>query len=491
MDKIASLPQPIAEFEELKRIFLDVLRIANSILNYLEIHSSDLTDLSELKCLIDSAENYQFIDFGIQLEKIKVKYLEANFIQAYEEIESRSNVDISCLRDLCDKYTTIPSTGNEVMSDIYTRVTRIIQEFTEWNFSVQWILSEDFHLANKKISLESLELLANIKETNLEFRNLNLEPHYSRLSVLVKEAHDWNKEKQDFLSGHQFGQIPRSYSFIEGLISRGKRLRCAVNTERLEAIYLNVRMWAIRFNSAFAVDFYTAFEAVCPRPSSKKTDSKSHHQKLLRIAALRSETSLNHSVPHKQFKNCPLSLIEDRCRVLLQEEICFVNGLRRANSDKRHFLANLTPEVVQQNQPHSYKFCFCSKVQNCFVIQCRVCWDWFHLACVTEGRIRFSMRFQQLYLCPICARSKRPSLAEIQSLYESLLHLNVCFIEGELFKQFYHRVMLVRGRIQTELRDSPVYPLFLSYLNNSQMEPITPELGKITLLYFIFPNNDT
>uniref|UniRef100_A0A674MQI8 [histone H3]-trimethyl-L-lysine(4) demethylase n=1 Tax=Takifugu rubripes TaxID=31033 RepID=A0A674MQI8_TAKRU len=106
-----------------------------------------------------------------------------------------------------------------------------------------------------------------------------------------------------------------------------------------------------------------------------------------------------------------------------QKEVESIHSLRAANLAK----------MAMADRIEEVKFCLCRKTASGFMLQCELCKDWFHGACVPLKDSKF--------LCPLCQRSRRPRLETILSLLVSLQKLPVRLPEGEALQCLTERAM--------------------------------------------------
>lgn len=123
-----------------------------------------------------------------------------------------------------------------------------------------------------------------------------------------------------------------------------------------------------------------------------------------------------------------------------QKEVESIHSLRAANLAK----------MAMADRIEEVKFCLCRKTASGFMLQCELCKDWFHGACVplpkTGSQKKLGMSLQSnskdsKFLCPLCQRSRRPRLETILSLLVSLQKLPVRLPEGEALQCLTERAM--------------------------------------------------
>lgn len=123
-----------------------------------------------------------------------------------------------------------------------------------------------------------------------------------------------------------------------------------------------------------------------------------------------------------------------------QKEVESIHSLRSANLAK----------MAMADRIEEVKFCLCRKTASGFMLQCELCKDWFHGACVplpkTGSQKKLGVGLQNnskdsKFLCPLCQRSRRPRLETILSLLVSLQKLPVRLPEGEALQCLTERAM--------------------------------------------------
>lgn len=135
-----------------------------------------------------------------------------------------------------------------------------------------------------------------------------------------------------------------------------------------------------------------------------------------------------------------------------QQETDSMHSLRAANLAKMT-MAERIDEV---------RFCLCRKTAAGIMLQCELCKDWFHGACVplpksgiqkkmSSGSSWQAAAKESKFLCPLCQRSRRPRLETILSLLVSLQKLPVKLPEGEALQCLTERAMSWQDRARQAL----------------------------------------
>ena len=177
-----------------------------------------------------------------------------------------------------------------------------------------------------------------------------------------------------------------------------------------------------------------------------------------------------------------------------QKELQEIRELRKKNMAR---LVDLTDE-----QPESRQFCVCRKGPDGYMLQCELCKEWFHGACVPLPRTPGGKGTSKVssattnetprtlkYMCPLCYRSRRPRLETILSLLVSLQKLPVRLAEGEALQSLTEcamnwqdrvRQLLAKGNIakvwlKISVEDAPKEPA-------SHLPPVASVVSTATLL---------
>lgn len=129
------------------------------------------------------------------------------------------------------------------------------------------------------------------------------------------------------------------------------------------------------------------------------------------------------------------------------------SNLRAANESKLLPTAECT----------DLRVCVCQKAPMGAMLQCELCRDAFHSACVRDLR---DSREAWPWLCPYCRRSEKPALNQVLPLLASLQHTGVRLPEGEALHHLVERTLSWQQRMQEmslsynlpELEERPATP---------------------------------
>jgi len=162
--------------------------------------------------------------------------------------------------------------------------------------------------------------------------------------------------------------------------------------------------------------------------------------------------------------------------------------------ERVHGLRTVNMEKGSSDDEHAL-YCLCRREQSDFMLQCELCRDWFHAACIALPKVLdkaaalsslptkpknssaasdannsgsdssgpesvgWASRESQVrdlkYLCPRCQRSRRPQLGTIYGLLLSLQQLPVRMPEGEALQLLTERAMAWQDSVHAFLSDGP------------------------------------
>lgn len=124
-------------------------------------------------------------------------------------------------------------------------------------------------------------------------------------------------------------------------------------------------------------------------------------------------------------------------------------------------------------------YCICRKGIDGLMIRCCLCFDWFHGSCValpkavngkpiSKSQTSFETMKELKYMCPLCARTRRPRLETILSLLVSLQKLPVRLPEGEALQFLIERVMQWQEKVKGVLKNARAQKLLQSVKLNQE-----------------------
>ncbi|CAG9570286.1 unnamed protein product [Danaus chrysippus] len=265
-------------------------------------------------------------------------------------------------------------------------------------------------------------------------------PSRHALATAAAHAKDWLAKVEEMQSKELY---PYMHS-VEALCKRGAQIPVALLEKRhLAAALLSARDWQRGAADMFLKKNwpYSLLEALSPRsecaPRRKKGDSEGLLQ-------------------HFSEEATPTEIVA-AFKQAEQRELAAIKELRAKNMRKE--VRTPAPGVT---------FCVCQKRQYGVMTQCELCKDWFHAACVLSSRSEESESSPEpeaepqpspapepKFLCPDCARTKRPRLHRILALLVWLQKLPVRLAEGEALQCVTERAMAWQDAARALLASLP------------------------------------
>ncbi|KAJ3612364.1 hypothetical protein NHX12_020640 [Muraenolepis orangiensis] len=274
-------------------------------------------------------------------------------------------------------------------------------------------------------------------------------PNVLALADALHKAKDWTAKR-----GPSYAYLEQ----LESLLARGRSIPIRLDPfVQVESQVGSARAWRERTGRTFLKknSTYTLLQVLSPRGDigvygnsrSKRRRVKEQQEKERGGFDPDALSDLDEAPEEGRD---PASVVA-RFKAKEQKEVESMHTLRAANLAKMA-LAERIEEV---------KFCLCRKTASGFMLQCELCKDWFHGACVPlpkagtqkktgpgwHGNSKDSAKF----LCPLCQRSRRPRLETILSLLVSLQKLPVRLPEGEALQCLTERAMGWQDRARQAL----------------------------------------
>uniref|UniRef100_A0A672LQ79 [histone H3]-trimethyl-L-lysine(4) demethylase n=1 Tax=Sinocyclocheilus grahami TaxID=75366 RepID=A0A672LQ79_SINGR len=254
-------------------------------------------------------------------------------------------------------------------------------------------------------------------------------PNCLLLQDTVNRAKDWLQEAEDLQAG---GQTPVLRS-LSDMVLRAHAIPVRLEPlDQLEVLVSEVQAWKESAAKTFLIKNspFTLLEVLCPRwevgSSLKKKMRKvkgegvsSGKKKLVKLDSMSDvERALSDS---KDSASAMFTLAEVRLKE--QESLC---SLRAANESK----------LLPTADCAALKVCVCQKPPMGAMLQCELCRDAFHSVCVRGPSDPLD---PEAWLCPLCLRSTKPSLAKIQTLLSSLQRIRVRLPVGDALRYMIER----------------------------------------------------
>lgn len=198
-----------------------------------------------------------------------------------------------------------------------------------------------------------------------------------------------------------------------------------------------------------------------------------------------------------------------------------------SNSSSSKDVASGSKEVISITEVlGNNKLCFCGKDFEDYLLECYLCRDWFHRSCIDyvsknnstsnatpstcpnliSNRRTKSIKTnkdpedgdekdwekdigrQELYLCCLCLRGKRPRVKDIDAHHSNLKRLSAQFVEAEIFRCYRERVHVWLAKTKQELRQHPKIQVLFNRVARTKGDTrtILPEGMKVHLFENFF-----
>uniref|UniRef100_A0A8C6KGG8 [histone H3]-trimethyl-L-lysine(4) demethylase n=1 Tax=Nothobranchius furzeri TaxID=105023 RepID=A0A8C6KGG8_NOTFU len=278
----------------------------------------------------------------------------------------------------------------------------------------------------------------------LEARNIPAYlPNILALEDALHKAKEWSAKVEAIHNGSSYAYLEQ----LESLLARGRSIPVRLDPLALvETQVASARAWRERTARTFLKknSTYTLLQVLSPRMDiGVYSNSKSKRRRVKELMEKERGGFDPHTLSDLEES---LEEVRDPSTVVAafkakeQKEVNAIHSLRAANLAK----------MAMADRIEEVKFCLCRKTASGFMLQCELCKDWFHGACVplpktgTQKKVGVAWQSNSKdskFLCPLCQRSRRPRLETILSLLVSLQKLPVRLPEGEALQCLTERAM--------------------------------------------------
>ncbi|KAF1417385.1 Lysine-specific demethylase 5C, partial [Spheniscus magellanicus] len=270
-------------------------------------------------------------------------------------------------------------------------------------------------------------------------------PNIQALKEALAKARAWIADVEEIQNGDHYPCLDD----LEGLVAVGRDL--PVRLEELRQLEVQVgtaHSWRDKASRTFLKknSCYTLLEVLCPCADAGSDSSKRlkwrQEPGLYKLDA----ESLGLSAQDLRDPGAVIVAFKEG----EQKEKEGMLRLRHANAQKA------TPPLPGPGPPS----CVCGQPASPGMLQCQLCRDWFHGACVAWPRLGSQKpspawwEWDAKFLCPLCQRSRRPRLETILALLVALQKLPVRLPEGEALQCLTERAITWQDRAR-QLLASP------------------------------------
>uniref|UniRef100_A0AAQ4RYK8 [histone H3]-trimethyl-L-lysine(4) demethylase n=1 Tax=Gasterosteus aculeatus aculeatus TaxID=481459 RepID=A0AAQ4RYK8_GASAC len=296
--------------------------------------------------------------------------------------------------------------------------------------------------------------MATLESIVLEARNIPAYlPNILALREALLKAKDWTSKVEAIQSGSSYAYLEQ----LESLLARGRSIPVRLDPlVQVESQVASARAWRDRTGRTFLKknSTYTLLQVLSPRVDiGVYGNSKSKRKRVKELMEKErvgfdpdALSDLEESLEEARDPSTVVSAFKSK----EQKEVEAIHSLRAANLAK----------MAMADRIEEVKFCLCRKTASGFMLQCDLCKDWFHGACVPLPKTGTQKKAgggwqsnskDSKFLCPLCQRSRRPRLETILSLLVSLQKLPLRLPEGEALQCLTERAMSWQDRARQSL----------------------------------------
>ncbi|XP_067284500.1 lysine-specific demethylase 5A isoform X2 [Pseudorasbora parva] len=277
-------------------------------------------------------------------------------------------------------------------------------------------------------------------------------PNVLALRDALHKAKEWTAKVEAIQNGSNYAYLEQ----LEGLLARGRSIPVRLEPlPQVESQVGSARAWRERTARTFLKknSTYSLLQVLSPRvdvgvygPSRSKRKRVKDLVEKERGLDLEGLSDLEDGAEEVRDPATVVAAFKAR----EQQEVQAIHSLRAANLAKMALVERI----------EEVKFCLCRKTAGGFMLQCELCKDWFHGACVPLPKAGSQKKLaaawqssskESKFLCPLCQRSRRPRLETILSLLVSLQKLPVRLPEGEALQCLTERAMGWQDRARQAL----------------------------------------
>ncbi|XP_051976316.1 lysine-specific demethylase 5A-like [Xyrauchen texanus] len=277
-------------------------------------------------------------------------------------------------------------------------------------------------------------------------------PNVLALRDALHKAKEWTAKVEAIQNGSNYAYLEQ----LESLLGRGRSIPVRLEAlPQVESQVASARAWRERTARTFLKknSTYTLLQVLSPRVDigvygTSKSKRKRVKELLEKDRSLEMETLSDLEDSLEEIRDPAAVVASFKAREHQEAEA--IHSLRAANLAKMAMVERI----------EEVKFCLCRKTASGFMLQCELCKDWFHGACVPLPKAGSQKKMvagwqgsskDSKFLCPLCQRSRRPRLETILSLLVSLQKLPVRLPEGEALQCLTERAMGWQDRARQAL----------------------------------------
>lgn len=390
-----------------------------------KVLADEVPSVAEIQGLLDMSS-----DFDVELPELpclRVRLEQARWLEAVQQESSQpATLNLETMRRLIDQGVGL--SPHPSVERTMARLQELLTVSEHWEDKASSLLK-----ARPPHSVETLSGAAE-KASGIPAYL----PNCLLLKDTIRKATEWLQEAEELQAS---GSMPLMDN-LSDMILRGQAIQVYLEPlDRLETLMAEVQEWKELAASAFRQKDspLTLLEILCPRcevgnlgsPRRKAKKGKESPKNKKKIPRLSNVGEVEKALSETNDSTSSMATLEE---LRVQELEAFFN-LRAANESK------LLPTIDCMD----LKVCICRKPPMGAMLQCELCRDAFHSACI---RNLSEASETQPWLCPQCWRSEKPPLSKILSLLVSLQHLGVRLPEGDALNYVVERTVDWQQRAQ-------------------------------------------
>ena len=517
-DEIEELQCEIPEKEGLKQLIEKCNSIATSIMSVIDAQNTNKSNeslkSSDLEEVLNDALSIAVVDFGPQLEVFRQKHEEIRWIEECDQIiaaeeedikpKDQKKYEISSIKALIDSGMKL-AVNTDLINTKLNHLQQMVDESNKWMEKANHcfaIKSEDPNnpeVNTRKPSLDLLESLEAETRTNCNLKRLDLSPLIDKIHSSVERAHNWisrvnsifgNENQRHSPKAANSGEAPMIET-VEELVVMANGIDCQLeHLANLNSTISAARNWRERLVRTFSKknSLYSIIQIISPRiaPISQSESSSSSRTLYYYLKRISSQTQSAKERKTESSLKTQKSLFETQLngeysrthivalyKLFEEQELNYLRQMRQKNSLKRQYLERMSDELeaesdqTTEQKPQTFRFCICGKEEDEWMIECQLCYDWFHNSCIQNLQSVYmrkkqqtnptaptseALQPQQHFICDLCSRGRRPKVDTILTLLCSLQKLPVRILEGDLLQCLAERAINWQNRAREALK---------------------------------------
>uniref|UniRef100_A0A674BV38 [histone H3]-trimethyl-L-lysine(4) demethylase n=1 Tax=Salmo trutta TaxID=8032 RepID=A0A674BV38_SALTR len=429
VEQLFKLPKPNSHWPLLR----DLLENVEDFHERAQVALADeLPDSSKLQALLDLGGG---LDVELpELPRLKQELQQARWLDEVRMMLAEPHrVTLELMKRLID--SGVGLAPHHAVEKAMTELQEILTVSERWEDKARACLQ-----ARPRHSMLTLESIV------VEARNIPAYlPNVLALREALHKAKEWSAKVDAIQTGSNYAYLEQ----LESLLARGRSIPVRLDPlPQVESQVASARAWRERTARTFLKknSTYTLLQVLSPRvdigiygnSKGKRKRVKELLEKERGGMDLEGLSDLDESYEDA----CDPATVVAAFKSKEQKEVEAIHSLRAANLAK----------MAMSDRIEEVKFCLCRKTASGFMLQCELCKDWFHGACVplpktgSQKKLMGTAGWQSnskeaKFLCPLCQRSRRPRLETILSLLVSLQKLPVRLPEGEALQCLTERAM--------------------------------------------------